>query len=157
MIIFIVKNEGNESISVKTNLKHILTVKITDFTIPHIGFATFITALLVLQTILLRIKRDTLIGSIVTKTVSKFRRESIDMQEYITSYATIIPEIFIPILLFIGFYALVVPPGRDLFSIKYISGYVIDYFTRIILIFLTWLLLSNNTKGFRINTQTDSE
>jgi len=53
--------------NVKTNIERVLTVKIADFTIPHVGFIIFITMLLTLQFLSVAANGDTLIGSILNR------------------------------------------------------------------------------------------
>jgi len=134
----VVENEVYVNMNVKANIERVLTVKIADFTLPHVGFIIFITMLLTLQFLSVAANGDTLIGSILNRTVFKLRQKSIDAQKttFLKVNATygFILEIFVPILLLgISVYALMVY-GQGLSLVENIAGYSLDYMAKIVLI-----------------------
>jgi hypothetical protein len=132
-----VKNEGSQNISVKMNFKRIVSVKAADFTISHVGFIIFIITLFSLQFLSFVVKKDTLIGRMVTIIFFKLIRKSLSKQESTTSLATAIVELILPIsILFLCLYAIMIPSWQEIISIKNIFGYVMDYFARILFIFI---------------------
>ena len=133
-----VENEADVTMNVKTNIERVLTVKIADFTHPHVGFIIFIAMLLTLQFLSVATNGDTLIGSILNRIAFKLRRKNIDAQKmtFLEANATygFILEIFVPILLLcISVYALMVY-GQGLSLIENVAGYSLDYMAKIVLI-----------------------
>jgi len=133
-----VKNEGSQNISVKMNFKRIVSVKAADFTISHVGFIIFIITLFSLQFLSFVVKKDTLIGRMVTIIFFKLIRKSLSKQKSTTSLATAIVELILPIsILFLFLYAIMISFWQEIISIKNIFGYAMDYFARILFIFIT--------------------
>lgn len=133
-----VENEAGGNMNVKMNLERVLTVEIADFTISHVGFITFIVALLTLQFLSVAANGDTLIGSNLNRIAFKLRPKDIDIQKsrFLKANATygLVLEIFLPILLlFVSLYALIVY-GQRLSSVENVAGYSLDYMAKIVFI-----------------------
>jgi len=131
----IVENEANETMEVEINIKHVLTAKTADFTIPHKGFIIFITTLLTLQLLSVATNGDTLIGSTLNRIAFKLRRKNIDTRKTFlkaTAFTGFVFEIFTPMLLCIIIYALMEVYGRGLSLVE--GGYILDYEKRLVLI-----------------------
>jgi hypothetical protein len=127
----IVKNEVSGNINVKTNLKRVLTIKIADFTIPHAGFMISIATLLTLQFLSIVNNGDTLIRSILNRIVFKLGRKNTNKQKSHLS-ASVVLEIFIPIILLCVSVHVLMVYGQRLSLVKNIASYFTDYIARFI-------------------------
>jgi hypothetical protein len=127
----IMENEDCDNASIRANLTSFLTVKVADFTVPHMGFLIFVIILFTLQFLSLVIKRDTLIGVTLNSLVPKRPRESI---YWIRNHflETIVPLIFLSIVI----YEIIIHE-RILSLAGPIYGYIVDFFFKLSLIPMT--------------------
>jgi len=137
----VVENEADVTISVKINIEHVLTVKIADFTIPHVGFIIFITTLLTLQFLSVATNGGTLIVGFLYR---KLRRKNIDAQKtFLEIPYGLIAEILFPIsVLGLVVVLTLMFSGRLLSLMENAAGYVFDILARfgLIITFLGYFL-----------------
>jgi hypothetical protein len=131
---FLVENEAGQNISVKMNLKHILTVKVADFTIPHAGLTIFIITLPTLQILSLIVYRDSLIGIILKRIFYKFRQKYIETQEIVGVIGILLEISIMVFLILLLAYKLSDPLLQELrlekSNINYYA-YIVDYYARL--------------------------